>query len=56
MNWLSVIKASLYITNITWSVQLIWSSYQQTAEIFTALFTVIILLSTMIFNDLIKNN
>lgn len=54
MNWLGLIKASLYLTNISWSVFLIWSSYQQTAEISTALFTAVILLSTMIFNDLMK--
>ena len=49
------VKGILYITNVSWSAYLIWSSYQQTTEISTALITVVILLSTMIFNDIIKN-
>ncbi len=55
MNWITrLARALLYVINVLWSAFLIWESYQQTSQVFTALLTVIILLGSMMLNDLIK--
>ena len=51
---LKAMRAFLYVINVIWSAFLIWESYQQTANLLTALLTVIILLGSMVLNDMIK--
>ncbi len=46
----------LYIISILWSAYLILVSYQQSADLVTALVTVSVILLSMIFNDLMKKN
>lgn len=49
-----LIRGSLYVVSILWSAYLILVSYQQTGDLFTALFTILVLLGSMIFNDLMQ--
>ncbi len=55
MRWMfRLARSLLYVINVLWSAFLIWNSYQQTADIFTALLTVIVLLGSMILNDVMR--
>jgi hypothetical protein len=54
MDLMRLLKSSLYVTSILWSSYLILTSYQQGADLVTALVTVLVLLASMIFNDLLK--
>jgi len=48
------IKALLYIINILWAAFLIYESYQLNTNISTIFTTIIIMLSSMAMNDLLK--
>ncbi len=49
-----IIRGSLYVISVLWSAYLILISYQETGDLFTALLTVLVLLGSMIFNDLMR--
>lgn len=48
------VRAFSYITSIMWSAYLILTSYQQAGDLATAFITILVLLGSMILNDLIK--
>ena len=48
------VKALLYITNVLWSIFLIYESYKLKVNFRTIFITVIIMLSSMVMNDLLK--